>query len=365
MTFDVSKNTALTSLDCNNSQLTALDVSQNTELETLRCGNNKLTAIDVSKNTKLNKLDCYNNQLTRLDVSECAELQVLQCYLNQIKDAAMDALVGSLPTVSAGDMNVFSTHEDWPTEQNVMTTKQVAAANAKGWRTYIYVYAWDPEDESLYVWERYGGSRPNEVITYTAGQMATIILPTEPDANKGWYYRLDRCENGQIIFVEELQPQARTPYIIVPSEDFSINLGTLDLEGLSSDTVSIKGISFIGSYISKVLPAFTEEDGGGFFYIDIIDSTPDCLIAGLYTEKSVVGALRAYLQVSWDDPYNPGGSKGPMDKMEIVLKDDPNAIGQVVNDKLSNGKCFDLSGRQLSRKPAHGIYIEAGKKIVK
>jgi hypothetical protein len=135
----------------------------------------------------------------------------------------------------------------------------------------------------------------------------------------------------------------------------------LDLAGLSNDTVSIEGISFIGSYAGETL---NEPEG---FYIGIIDTTPDCGFSttGETGKKAYIGALRAYLQVSWDEPYNHGGSKGPMDKMEIVLKDNPNAIGQVANDKLSNGKCFDLSGRQLSRKPAHGIYIKDGKKIIR
>ena len=201
----------------------------------------------------------------------------------------------------------------------------------------------------------------NEPVTYTADQIATIVLPTVPDASKGKYYRLDRCEDGQIIFEQELHPQAHIPYIIVPNEDFSIDTSTLDLAGLSNDTVSIEGISFIGSYSSETL---NEPEG---FYFDIIDTTPDCGFSttGETGKKAYIGALRAYLQVSWDEPYNHGGSKGPMDKMEIVLKDNPNAIGQVANDKLSNGKCFDLSGRQLSRKPAHGIYIKDGKKIIR
>ena len=52
--------------------------------------------------------------------------------------------------------------------------------------------------------------------------MTTIILPSEPDASKGKYYRLDRCEKGKIIFEEELSPKARIPYIRVPKEDGKI-----------------------------------------------------------------------------------------------------------------------------------------------
>ena len=171
-------------------------------------------------------------------------------------------------------------------------------------------------------------------VNYATDQMATIVLPTEPDASKGKYYRLDRCEEGQIIFEQELQPQAHIPYIIVPSEDFSIDTSTLDLAGLSNDTVSIGGISFIGSYSSETLK---EPEGS---YIDIIDTTPDC---GFSTtaetgKKAYIGALRAYLQVSRDEPYNHGGSKAPGEKLGILLKDYGTSIGEIHNSQFIRGR---------------------------
>ena len=214
---------------------------------------------------------------------------------------------------------------------------------------------------------------PDNMVTFTENQMATIVLPTAPDASKGKYYRLDRCEDGQIIFEQELHPQAHIPYIIVPSEDFSIDPGALDLAGLSNDTVSIEGISFIGSYTSNEL---NEPEG---FYIDIIDTTPDCGFSPSEGtgKKAFIGALRAYLQVSWDEPYNHGGSKAPGEKLEITLKDygtgitepsrpspDPSLYGGEVYDlqgrKIGSGKSFPLKGARGS-----GIYIEGGKKKVK
>ena len=194
-------------------------------------------------------------------------------------------------------------------------------------------------------------------VTFTEGQMSTIVLPTEPDASKGKYYRLDRVEEGKIIFEQELQPRAHVPYIIVPSEDFSIELSAQELEGLTGDTVSVEGVSFIGTYHREEI---NPKEG---FSVRIIDTTPDCShLSGEEQGVSLyVGALRAYLLVHWDDPYNPGGTKAPTDKMEIVLRDTPNSL-QMVNDKSSNGKCFDLQGRRLSGRPAQGLYIEKGQK---
>jgi len=231
----------------------------------------------------------------------------------------------------------------------------------------------------------------NEPVTFTKDQMATIILPSAPDASKGKYYRLDRVEDNQIIFEQELQPRAHVPYIIVPDEDFSIDPDALDLEGLQADTVSIDGISFIGSYVRKALPPRGSGEEAESFYIDIIDTTPDCSLSPSEGtgKAAVIGALRAYLLVdwvklNWNDPYDQGGTKGPWERMPIVLHDDGNGMieiengkfnnqneGEVANGKWSNGKCYDLSGRKIvnrkssNSKSPRGIYIVDGKKTMK
>ena len=205
-------------------------------------------------------------------------------------------------------------------------------------------------------------------VSYTKDQMATIILPTEPDASKGRYYRLDRCEKGKIIFEEELSPKARIPYIIVPKEDFCIDLNALDLDGLLRDTVSVKGASFIGLYCHEELSC---QEG---FYIDIIDATPDCQADDSNQRKAIVGALRACLIVNWDDPYNPGGSRGITEKREIILNDNPNGIESLTPDPSprEKGTIYDLSGRKVnsqfsilnSQLKQKGLYIVNGKKIM-
>jgi Leucine-rich repeat (LRR) protein len=127
--LDVSKNPELVWLNCSNNQLSVLDVSYNTKLDLLRCSSNLLTSLDVSKNTVLTLLSCATNQLTTLDLSNNTRLYELICYQNQIKDAGMDAFVKHLPKVNSGLIDAIVETD----EQNVMTTKQVKAANAKGW----------------------------------------------------------------------------------------------------------------------------------------------------------------------------------------------------------------------------------------
>ena len=223
-------------------------------------------------------------------------------------------------------------------------------------------------------------------VTFTAGQMATIILPSEPDAGKGKYYKLDRVEAGEIVFEQELQPRAHVPYIIVPFEDFSIDPGTLDLAGLKPDTVSVGSISFIGTYVRTELPALTGGDGewrpfppslggdGGGFY-RIIDTTPDCSPLpgeGQGERLAFVGTLRAYL--TWDDPYGPGATKGPEEEMKIVLHDRGTGSLSPAPSPEGEGRkdaaIYDLSGKKVNGKWLNGksprdIYIKDRKKWVK
>jgi hypothetical protein len=67
--LDVSRNTSLVGLECNNNQLTTLDVNCNTALTDLRCYANQLTKLDVS-NTALTRLRCQNDQLTTSALNE-------------------------------------------------------------------------------------------------------------------------------------------------------------------------------------------------------------------------------------------------------------------------------------------------------
>ena len=107
-------------------------------------------------------------------------------------------------------------------------------------------------------------------------------------------------------------------------EEFSIGLNALDLQGCYRDTVSVEDVSFIGSFVSE---AFDYQEG---FYIDIIDTTPDCR----FDESCVIGALRAYLLVRWNAPYNQGGTKvPPSDKFEVVLHDIGTGIESIQNSK--------------------------------
>lgn len=76
--------TALTSLECNDNNLTSLDVSNNTNLSILYCNNNNLTSIDISNNTQLISFQCCCNSISTLDLSNNSLLDRLYVNHNQL-----------------------------------------------------------------------------------------------------------------------------------------------------------------------------------------------------------------------------------------------------------------------------------------
>ena len=78
--LDISKNTALKELSCNNCSIEELDVSKNTELVKLSCSNNRLQSLDISNNTKLKELFCPDNSIQALNVKKNTALEKLYCY---------------------------------------------------------------------------------------------------------------------------------------------------------------------------------------------------------------------------------------------------------------------------------------------
>ena len=131
--LDVSTNKALENLICTDNQLSVLDVKANKALVVLYCSNNKLTTLDVSENMDLAVLYCEHNQLTALDVTKNTELSTLYCYGNKITKG-MQALISSLRQ-NGGELVGYSSENDG----NKITTKQVAAAGEKGWAVYMMV----------------------------------------------------------------------------------------------------------------------------------------------------------------------------------------------------------------------------------
>ena len=142
--LDVSTNKALENLICTDNQLSVLDVKANKALIVLDCSKNKLTTLDVSENMDLAVLYCEHNQLTALDVTKNTELSTLYCYGNKITKG-MQALIISLRQ-NGGVLYVYSSENDG----NKITTEQVAAAGFKSWSVFMWNGSdWVPYDGVL------------------------------------------------------------------------------------------------------------------------------------------------------------------------------------------------------------------------
>ena len=125
--LDLSKNTTLTRLRCETNQLTSLDLSESTTLTSLNCSGNQLTSLDLSKNTALRELYCWNNQLISLDVSKNNTALVnLSCYRNLLQTDALNALFYSLPYVTSGELDIYYNPGTDACDRSIAT--------AKGWK---------------------------------------------------------------------------------------------------------------------------------------------------------------------------------------------------------------------------------------
>jgi|GEM_PF-5948635 len=83
-TLDVSSNTALEMLYCQNNQITDLNINGLTNLSFLFCSDNQLQTLDVSTNVGLESLYCYSNEIETLNLNNNANLTDLMCFNNQL-----------------------------------------------------------------------------------------------------------------------------------------------------------------------------------------------------------------------------------------------------------------------------------------
>lgn len=159
--LDLSKNTALTTLDCGHcTSLTSLDLSKNTALTVLYCNDTSLTSLDVSKNTALTNLYCNDMPLTSLDVSRNTALTWLNCY-----GCTSLMLLDIQNTSQLIEGNLFEGITN-------LTTLQVAGTSA--W-AYEKVESWlsdyAPDDGKIYVDE----NTPQGVITEAEAKNWEVI----------------------------------------------------------------------------------------------------------------------------------------------------------------------------------------------
>lgn len=110
-TLDVSKNTALTDLNCRgNTSLRTLTLS--TSIKKLQCDECNLQTLFVSVCPNLTYLNCYGNQLKTIDLSKNTLLEELNCSENHLKQLDLSAntlLAGKITEYNIGRQTIDAT----------------------------------------------------------------------------------------------------------------------------------------------------------------------------------------------------------------------------------------------------------------
>jgi hypothetical protein len=163
-TIDLTKCVALTDLNCWYAKLTALDISQCKELASLNCSNNKISSIDFSNNSKLSFLQCASTLIETLDLTPCKLIGHIEADNSNIKSL-------KLPT----DVDVPLTWLDCV--DGKLTTLDLSHA-PNIWRLTIYGNKLNALDLSKNTkvtnFEGYGCGRAIKVYTYDRNNDGTV-----------------------------------------------------------------------------------------------------------------------------------------------------------------------------------------------
>ena len=120
--MDISSNTALTELYCQNNLLVAVSLAGNTALKVVNASGNKLGTVSTTANKNLTSLKVNNCGLSTLDVSASVSLETLECAENKLRTIDVSKNT-KLATLIADDNNLYALNcgfkiEDFSAENN-------------------------------------------------------------------------------------------------------------------------------------------------------------------------------------------------------------------------------------------------------
>lgn len=117
--IDLSKNVALIDFHATGNQLSQIDLTANTQLTSLSLYDNDFTALEVSANVNLQYLSCGSNELTSLDVSKNTNLTSLNCESNRMLTLNVSANT-QLEFLNCGDQRTADDNE----QQLILTVNE-------------------------------------------------------------------------------------------------------------------------------------------------------------------------------------------------------------------------------------------------
>ncbi|MCD8154577.1 MAG: hypothetical protein LUF78_07835, partial [Clostridiales bacterium] len=175
-----------------------LDVSSNTALKQLYCQNNSLTSLDISHNPELTYLDCTDNQITTLDIRANTKLKNYSCDSEtEVVTATLETPVLAGITSTASGVKVTWNASDGATNYRVFrktsggswkkigdtASTSYTDTTAKSGTTYIYTVRCVTTDGSLYTssYDKTGLS-----ITYIAAPVLSDVKNTSAGVKITW-----------------------------------------------------------------------------------------------------------------------------------------------------------------------------------
>jgi Leucine-rich repeat (LRR) protein len=289
-------------------------------LKELNCHYNQLTSLDVSKNTEMTTLYCCCNQLTSLDLLNNTAFENLECWQNQLTSLDVSQNIALTTLVCANNPL---------TKIDISNNTKLLFLSCQGNQLKAIDVTKNTELEKL-------NCKDNQL--------------TELDVSKNKELKRLICSNNQLAKLElknltKLESlkcfQNRLERIIVSDcpKLWEIDCFNNHIKGEAIDEL-ITGLS--------VIP-----EGWGHLCIVSIEDEQNVMT------KSQVAAAR---EKGWRPRYKYGtfGEYGYPDYEGI---DDPTGIVSPPGE-TEEGAIYDLQGRKLSGKPARGIYIESGKKVL-
>ena len=198
-------------------------------------------------------------------------------------------------------------------------------------------------------------------VTFTAGQMSTVILPVALDATEvaaaGKFYQPTafNAETQSISYESVTTTEANKPYLFIPAVAEPFDFSTFDIAAAEAGTTTVDEASFVGTYGREHL---VSDDVTTYF--GFLASTGEYVRVG-ETKGAWCGQYHAYIAVPTDVV--------PTAARLTIILDGQEATGIVTidNGQLTIDNCgdvYDLQGRRVQHS-TKGIYIQNGRKVVK
>lgn len=311
--------------------------------------------------TALTELICNDNYLATIDLSKNTALTTLECYDNNINGEGAEAFVANLPTVAEGTIKFSDGAYDHNsmTSAQVATVKAkgwkvLYFSDQWIWEDYPGV---DPEPEVITDTTTVNPSEiaePGKAVTSESGVTASLGTEDVVDAVEGSITMTSSMTTNEVMtLLNNVLPDS--PEFSEAFKGFYFKLAAgkgkveFDIETLGNYSLGVmKGNTFAGLFTKAtkgtVAVEYDVEEDTWFFAYPAI-ATPVGARAHRVPTTSDEGALKVYSLkiITEEDP-------SAVEEVEANEKADANA------DDI-----YDLNGRRLSEKPKSGYYIQGGK----